>query len=223
MTIIIHTGLHKSGTSFLQERIFPNLDNVNYKPLCVRNGIKHIIQYRLYPNMINLISSEHLTNQNFVPYEEASPYTIADRLKQLFPDAKIIFTTRDKETWKNSLYNHYIKASIGTLTRKEWEEQVFKDIDLRNYINHLRNLFDDILILKYEQLKTSPDEYLSTLCDFIGVPVPEYDNSPVLKSFNNQTIDFICNVNKSKLIPQFGKNILISLVRGSYWKQKYKM
>ena len=218
---IIHVGLHKTGTSFLQENVFPNL-NINYSPISTRTGLKHIVQYPIHPDEINLISSELLTNQNFTPCEEASPYIIANRLKLLFPDAKILLVTRNKEGWKKSLYNHYIRSSVGSLSREDWEEQVFKDIDYNKYISHLKSLFGDVLVLDYKELKDNHDSFVKCICDFIGVPVPTYNKNTVLKSSNTRVADGIRRINRCRFMPDIVKNILISSIRGSYWKSKYK-
>ena len=52
--IVIHLGLHKTGTTFLQQEIFPKLAGVNYKVYFDENKYE-------FNDEINLISCESLS------------------------------------------------------------------------------------------------------------------------------------------------------------------
>ena len=129
MEIIFHIGLHKTGTTFLQRYVFPKLKNVNLfctdgRPF---NGIED-----LEKDKINLISIENLSGSPFSS-NEFTRYTIMEELAKLYPNAKIIVTFRNKNSWLKSLYSQYIKTG-GTYTYPEWRKKIF-NADIRSDAN----------------------------------------------------------------------------------------
>ena len=107
--IIIHVGLHKTGTSFLQAEIFPRIKNVNYIGM-LKYGTK------IYDDKLNIISDEELSVNPHLPpchsdyFDSGQRYVIAERLHSIFPDAKIILGIRNKDSWLRSVYSQYVKG-----------------------------------------------------------------------------------------------------------------
>ena len=111
--IVIHVGLHKTGTSFLQAEIFPKIKNVNYIGM-LRYGSK------IYEDKLNIISDEELSVNPHLPpchgnyFDSGQRNVIAERLQSIFPNAKIILGIRNKDTWLRSVYSQYVKGG-GTI------------------------------------------------------------------------------------------------------------
>ncbi|RLF37311.1 MAG: hypothetical protein DRM99_00700 [Thermoplasmata archaeon] len=188
MEIIFHIGLHKTGTTFLQRYVFPKLKNVNLfctdgRPF---NGIED-----LEKDKINLISIENLSGSPFSS-NEFTRYTIMEELAKLYPNAKIIVTFRNKNSWLKSLYSQYIKTG-GTYTYPEWRKKIFNDkyLDFEEYEKLLKEKFKEVLVLKFEQLKSNPEEYIKKICDFIGVDVPDYEIKIVGKKFSDKQLEIL--------------------------------
>jgi len=109
--VIIHVGLQKTGTTFLQEEIFRKLKNVRYirdisfTNLCFKRDKKTII------------ANEALSGD---PYSnKIDRFKVIDNLHKLFPDAKIIVGTRYMPNMIDSLYSQYIRNG-GYRIHKKW-------------------------------------------------------------------------------------------------------
>ena len=202
-------GLHRTGTTFLQKHVFPRIKGIKYYGRHDNNPYA-----RNYCLLVNdnddkpiLISDEGLSNYNYLDYDECSPYKIADRLKLLFPHAKIIVVFRKKEEWVKSLYNFYVKAG-GNKDFNTWRKEIFKDIDFMKYENYLKNLFDDVLVLWYEKLKENPKEFVRDICDFIGAPMSDFDLIWENPSFSERANRAILYVNRQRWIPTILKTLM---------------
>jgi len=126
--IIIHVGMHKTGTTFLQQDVFPRIPGVYYadrynKEEPVTQLIKRMDQnpaaldlqqekqhMEAYINAIDapvvLISSENLFG-----YFHASYFNnqyILHVLKTLFPSARIFMSVRRQDEWFESLYRQML-------------------------------------------------------------------------------------------------------------------
>lgn len=181
--LYIHIGLHKTGTTFLQQEVFPKLKNVNYISKYNRQGSLHLITTKFSKDKINLFSEEHLTRQNYLDDGQASMSEIAERIHKLFPEAKIILTLRNKDDWLKSLYNQYARTR-GIKSFEEWYKDVFdkEDLNFEKFEKLLNDLFDDVLVLNYELLKKDSDLFVKKICEFMNVDVPKFKNIFVYKS-----------------------------------------
>jgi len=181
--LYIHIGLHKTGTTFLQQEVFPKLKNVNYISKYNRQGSLHLITTKFSKDKINLFSEEHLTRQNYLDDGQASMSEIAKRIHKLFPEAKIILTLRNKDDWLKSLYNQYARTR-GLKSFEEWYNDVFdkEDLNFEKFVKLLNDLFDDVLVLEYELLKKDSDLFVKKICNFMNVDVPKFNNIFVYKS-----------------------------------------
>jgi hypothetical protein len=137
--IILHVGLHKTGTTFLQERVFPALPGVRFvhplhyaQPsdgpierfileLMFRNAAcidverhrKRIYGWlaQLHEHTV-LISSEAIVGW---PIENHSNLAVnAEYLARVFPTAKIWLVVRRQDRWVESAYAQLLKAGFST-------------------------------------------------------------------------------------------------------------
>jgi len=116
-----HIGLQKTGTTFLQKEIFPQLKKTCYfsfyKAISeldtlrlsknenqVFNAAKKI--KKVFNGEKNLISYELLYDLYFMDQTELN--RVANRIKKFFPNAKIILGIREQASAINSIYKQYV-------------------------------------------------------------------------------------------------------------------
>lgn len=164
MEVIIHVGLPKTGTTFLQEEIFRKLNLKFIRSLS-------IVRMATKEKKI-LISHEGLS----IEYDKPAykKYIVAEYLKKLFPEAKIIVGIREKESWLKSIYSQYIREG-GTKTFEEFYREFDKEhLNFEKYISYLKSLFDEVFIYRFEDLKNNKYEVVKEICNFIGEPIPKF-------------------------------------------------
>lgn len=159
---IIHIGLHKTGTTFLQRHYFPGIPNLTYhtsRDFYAKFGTEEL-------SASLLISGEALSG---MPWNDKWKRGIGNdhsylgffkkavsNLKLIFPYAKIIIVFRKHGNLLISLYKQYIQEG-GILPFKEFynENGVIRDEDL-NFSTQIRILnenFDQVDFLSFEQFK----------------------------------------------------------------------
>ena len=128
--LFIHTGYHKTGTTFLQHQIFERIPKVNYLHTFNNN-------FKIKKDRVNIISDESLTGSPYRGGKATDQYIIADKIKKIFPDANIIITTRKTNGWLPSLYSQYIRNG-GTKIYEFWFENIFDNqyLDQESYIKY---------------------------------------------------------------------------------------
>lgn len=124
MKVYFHIGLHKTGSTFLQKEVFPNIPQNNFKYI---GGIVDRFKELVYQDpvfynadhtriqleklmdkdKINLISDENLSGdpQNGGIYRSS----IIAKIYQCFPNAKIILFIRRQDNWAISNYRGSIR------------------------------------------------------------------------------------------------------------------
>jgi len=185
--VIIHVGMHKTGTTFLQTQIFPKIPNINYQT-------KVDLTTKVIPNQINLFSNENLDGGSYRLFKDVKDrYTIAHNLRQMFPTAKIIICVRDKDAWLQSAYKQYAMAYFGYTFLEYFRKFDKRVLDFDVYVKYLQSLFgvDNVLVTSYENLKNEPEEFVDRICSFIGVDAPTFENQIVYPSLTDRQIALI--------------------------------
>jgi len=185
--IYIHIGLPKTGTSFLQEDVFPKMDVnfIKYLPLKAKIEGK------------TLISDESLYGSTYLKNERvASNKKIMKRLKKLYPNAKIIVVFRDKKNWLKSCYHQFIvKPERRTLVDgfDDWYKNYFNknSLNFEDFEIFLKETFEDVLVLNYSLLKKSHKEFVKKISDFMDIPFPNYKNTKKNFSLDEKHYNFL--------------------------------
>ena len=130
MTPLLHPGYHKTGTTWMQRRLF--LPEHGFAPLLSHDEIDALIlqpgPFSYDPARVRALAEERhdAIGQHLVPVISSEilsgqPYTggrdcrmIADRLKETFPEAWVMLTIREQLALLASLYMQYLQAG-GTL------------------------------------------------------------------------------------------------------------
>jgi len=190
MKIFIDVGPAKTGTTFLQTLIYPKIKNVNF--------IRYFdFRSKLYENKINIICAEALgghfslrigedkyKDELFCGRNEA-----ASRLHAMFPEAKVLVGTREITPWLKSGYKQYIRTG-GYLDYDDWHRHILNPEYLKHdeYIEHLRNTFDDVYVRDFEILRGNHKKFVKEICDFIGCKIPEYKSKNVYPAWSNRQL-----------------------------------
>jgi hypothetical protein len=207
--LLIHIGYQKTGSTWLQRELFTHPE-LGFFPL-VKNGCgiepgskqtKQGGSPFLFPpdfafngsqvreklrkemqwneNRMNVISSEALSGHASVGYTNAAE--IADRLYQVFPEAKILVGVREQASMISSLYHQYLKMG-GTLSLAaslaRSEDLPFPgSISLERFhydrlIAHYKRLFGEERVMAYplERWKEDFAGFLEEFGAFLGLRI----------------------------------------------------
>ena len=181
MTVMLHVGLAKTGTSWLQQNVFPKMDvdffhTGHYECITCTKNKKPMV-----------VSFEGLSGTTY----NNDRYVLAYRLHQLFPYAKVLVTVRDKEGYIRSLYSQYVRGG-GTQSLQEWRRFLYQHPYFLNwtlYVYQLMRLWgkEQVLVLHQCDMKKDPQNYVKRIAEFVGVPMPkDIDCSPVNTGLSDQ-------------------------------------
>ena len=114
-------------------------------------------------------------------------FRIADRLKQTYPDARLILVLRNQLDYIVSLYMFRLCSreleyrSLGAYLADLYDRGLESKLLYNLLISHYLDLFgrDNVLILTYEALRRDHIGFAAELCAFMGQMVPaELDTRP---------------------------------------------
>jgi len=183
--VVLHLGLSKTGTTFLQKNVFPFLDGVEFF-----DNNEFRISSALSREKVNLISDETFSN-DYLWFDNAGRFEVADRLYRLFPDAKVMVFVRDVESFKRSMYKEYVLWG-GSLGFDSWVKWCLLSnpgiFDFERYVTYLKKLFDQVLVVDYDDFKKDNQSVISRVCGFMGVGVPVFDRKPLNVSLDEKVI-----------------------------------
>ena len=149
--VLIHVGLPKTGTTFLQLEVFPKIE---------KQGVK-------------VISDEGLSGDYFQKNSYSivyNRYDVIKKLKELYPDAYINIGIREIEPWLKSLYSQYIKEG-GFYKYKKWLREVLNPecLDTQSYLKFIQQHFDKVFIYKFDNFIKNKKSIIDNLCDFLEI------------------------------------------------------
>jgi len=183
--IVIHIGLHKTGTTFLQTEVFPKIPDINYQT-------KVDLTTKVEEGKINLFSDENLDGGSYRLFNTVEQrYTILENLHKLYPTAKIILCIRDKDRWLKSAYKQYIVA-YKSCSFEEYKRCLdVRFTHYKVYIEDIKKYFNNVYVCTFEELQMNPKKFVKSMCDFIGVQPPEFENKTVYKGITDNQVLFI--------------------------------
>ena len=102
-----------------------------------------------------------------------------------------------------SLYKTYVNMG-GSMPYDKWRQYNFDErfLDFEGYIKYLRNLFDDVLVLKFHSLKDNPHGFIKNICDFMNVQVPNYQLVSENVSMTDDQINAIIHIRNMRYLPK---------------------
>lgn len=218
--IFFHVGLSKTGSTFLQQNVFPKLKGIYYLPT---------VKYRHSESLIPKIKSNKiLVSREFDQQFEKE----IKRFSKLYPNAVPIIVFREPSSWIFSNYKRFVKNghpfSFKDFFDIENDKGHFKkqDIDYIRYLNLLDKHFSSKpLILFYEDLKSNPHDFVQKILNLTEAQLDfnKVNWQPRHVSYSTNSVKLIKKVNYKiniiKKLNSHGKpfvkfqNIYKSLIR----------
>lgn len=161
--IYFHVGLERTATTFLQQQVFPRLDNITYIPKSKFWDFGDILR----ANGEGKYLVSHEFSRRF--YKEVS------RFANKYPHAKIILVLRRQDHWLVSQYKRSVKnGATGRFcdffdvkyNQGHWKQDEMYYFPKIRYIE--RHFENKPLILFQEDLKEKPDYFLDMVLAFTG-------------------------------------------------------
>jgi len=176
--VIFHIGFMKTGTSFLQGEVFPKLKEVNYIHYLHQMLVKDFGND--YPVLLSDGKLGGRAHSSRWVSTDNDCFSIASRIKEFFPEAKIILTVREHVSWLSSIYREYVRMG-GCYRYERWYREVLNPLYkepgfVERFCEHLSSVFgvDNVFVQHYEDLVDNPVLFLICLCRFIGCSYPNY-------------------------------------------------
>ena len=185
--IYFHVGLAKTGSTFLQKNFFPYLKNIKYLDTHKYNKCVDIINSSNYKSY--LISREF--DKQFE--KEIKKFTT------FFPQTKIIVVFRRHDKWIASQYKKSVKNGWYWNFKNFYNINntgLWKDSDM-TYMNKIEIIKkyskSEPLILKFEELKKNPFNYLDRISNYTNSKYSKAKISlnTVHKSYSEKQLIFL--------------------------------
>jgi hypothetical protein len=198
-SVFFHVGLQRTGTTFLQRKVFPKLENVRYIPKQQYHQAKEIIATQ--SDTCYLISHEF--NRGFA-------VEIAAFGQSLEAEVYPIIVLRNHADWLVSQYKRHLKNGtlmpIKAFFPLEGPEGYLNADALDYYpkINQLENTFGrKPLVLFYDELLCDPMSFISQVAKYMGatVDLSAIDVRPVHTSYLWRQLHFLYYVMGDTLTP----------------------
>lgn len=194
--LIIHIGFPRTATSYLQQHIFPGIEEVHYVDRfdvsMLGAGYDYFFNVDAAKKQLNdllcdkknIISNEALVGSIWLKFVNSKMY--ADRLHAVKSDAKIIITVRNQVDFLPSLYVQYIKEGgvknfqrfsnirCGNCGISKKIDDYTVNLDMFLYsklIDYYVSLFgrENVLVLPFELLVEDSMLFFDKLFNFIGI------------------------------------------------------
>ena len=187
--LYIHVGFAKTGTTWLQSRVFSKNPHINYRPsrghitnlLIPTHPLSDIVEkvnlIREQASSPLLFSHESLVGHFFAPEQDRPDILdtadVAKRIHEAFPDARIIMTIREQGDMIESMYRHYIFGGGSKDPARAIKDDLLVDpyLHYHNAINSYEGLFgvENTWVGLFETLNDAPKLFLESLWSFMNV------------------------------------------------------
>lgn len=214
--MIVHIGYHKTGTTYLQNKIFPSIYGINYygdkeygnflKSVLLKNSLEFDpkeVSASLDTSSTALYSKEALVGTMGLGTYNAE---IAHRLARIGAE-RIIITIRNQPDMLEGIYRQYIQQG-GVLKPKEFFQEDFQRfkwnyLDYYSLIHHYAEIFgkENMLIILHERLKHEQEAVLSEIANFLNTKAAE----PIQNSASNRSLSSI-SIKMLRIINHFTYN-----------------
>ncbi len=195
---LIHIGYPKCGSTFLQMEVFPKIKAVKTSSTTesdefLLKAVPHIMTLDSIfydPAFIKDCAEKMNPKINVISYEGFAGFvslgrgvetaTITKRLKNIFPDTKILVVLRNQETIIPSLYTHDVKFGYACDFDKWFKmfEATFRYIFLKysGLIECYRDIFgkENVKVVFFEELFKK--ETIKEILDFSGIDSAGLEN-----------------------------------------------
>ncbi len=231
LPLVLHIGYHKTGTTFLQNNIFSKHPEIFYIGQPFENKIiqKAIREFKMEHDLdfdsnriVSIISNEldkypaeFFVDKKVIMISLESLHsgdewfgrnivTMSHRLKNTFPEAKIILGIRSQAKYIESNYKEYIihggKLNFNFFLYNSYlfNRCLYPKLNYDRVITLYRKLFDDnFYVYIYEKFFTNIDKELQKICHFIGIDeIQNHKNDRIYVGLTKFSTEIIRNMNK---------------------------
>lgn len=182
--LFLHIGLHKTGTTFLQKNVFSSWSGIHYvgkpysdqffEPVLRDEGISAVLMSNeqfssppIYPVLLDPALRER-------PWFEQRKVTLL-RLKDIFPEAKVLLGLREPADFCESVYSQYIFRGGSASLSEFWRPHdnsgclCLEDVRFDSLIEFVEKLWPGSFYFDHSDLRSKPAELLSSMGWFMGV------------------------------------------------------
>lgn len=204
MNIVFHVGHHKTGTTWLQKGLYAqhpdihllNKPNAPWDSKLLQQLIgasersfdasvaESALNQSIYlQKKVQLVSAERLSGHPLSGGFDS--FIIAQRIKNICPQAKIVIGVRHQFSMLRSLYIQMLKEGfIGGfndfVSSPSWKRPFFRQdyLEYHHLVSRYIELFgkQNVLVKLYEDLSDSPKDWLIEVCSFMGIDYIRPDN-----------------------------------------------
>lgn len=192
MRTVLHIGFHKTGTTTLQQGLFPNLPGTAYAGQG-RFGTRNVFD-RLARNVWAADDGDYLEGALAGYFEDITRDAVAlvasreswtfrphsgrtpERLRRVAPDAHVLVCIRDQRTMLRSLYYMFL-AGGGCLSFADWIASDDFELDRLRYdvaIGQYQDVFgaDRVRTLVYEDLVADQLGFFADVAAYVRPDLP---------------------------------------------------
>lgn len=196
MSLLLHIGLHKTGTSWLQEVVIPDSGNrlsavgarfeprrdivwphpYHFNAAALRAKYDPMVAEVEARGLIPVISDERLSGNPLSGGFDTR--LLVDRLADLFPQARVLLVLREQRSMLASIYDQYVRTGGGCAIERfldpgsrgvtPWFRAEYLMFD--RLVAHLHDRFgrEQVLVLPYERLLADPEGFQRAIFAFAG-------------------------------------------------------
>jgi hypothetical protein len=232
--VLVHIGYHKTGTKWLRGSLFrdpatgygwlpkdspPIRALVRTRPLDfdaeeTRKQLEPLVAEKEAAGLLPVICWGRLAGQAFSGGHDEKE--IADRLKAVLPDARVLAVIREQRSMIVSTYKQYVKAGGAAPLRaflRPTDEQGwrvpsfdFEYFEYHRLLGYYQSLFgaDSVLVLPYEQLVSDRRGFVNRVAEFAGRPVPDAVLARMLKTKRTNPAQAALVIGATRALNRFG-------------------
>lgn len=200
--VLLHVGYHKTGSRWLRHLFFGNPETgygwvgkagedhpvrrlVGARPLEFDAEASRAEFAPLLANIADaglqpVVSFERFSGNPFSGGYDSKE--IADRLVQVFPDARVLVVIREQRSMIVSTYKQYVREGGAMSVTKFMQPPTsrslripwfdFRYFEYHHLLGYYRRLFPErVLALPYEQFRSDPRSFVERLAEFAGRPL----------------------------------------------------
>lgn len=205
--IVIHSGMVKTAMTSLQQQVFARHPKITYlgmpaptataklaiNQICQADSVVYdeiaVAEQLRTPAIAAGTSTVVLSYENFALYESTDKGVVAERLHNLFPEARILFTIRRQQDLLTAWYLQKLQKYVRhghfmcfedwfAMKRRQTRRTILDDLRFDQTIAHYSSVFgaERVRVLMFEQLRTDPSAFSRDLGEILGISGPSIES-----------------------------------------------
>jgi len=160
LKIYFHVGLGKTGSTYLQKKVFPKLRNIKYIPTNQYRKSKIILNGKSEGNFL-------LSREFDIQLKQQLRWFVST-----YPETKVIIVFRKHDQWLLSQYKRHVKngwykgfdAFFSLENDSFWDKKELNYFPMIQYIEERTK--SKPLVLFYDELESDPDSFVKKIIKF---------------------------------------------------------